>query len=274
MRRSAVLLALLGLLVLAPSAAATTVSQAADGTVVVAGDPGRDDLSITMGAGSPAALVVREYVGAVQAQAPCSASGAVATCPAARALRVELREGDDLLSASGITVPAVVDDGPGDDRRVIAGRGDDVLVNGPGDDVLSGGDGADRLLHGPGSDSFNGGNGVDEVTYADAAAAVTARIGAPSSEDSMVGQTVEVLTGSAFADALGGHPTRSTALRGGAGDDVLTGGAGADQLWGDAGEITTTTAVTLSPHTSSCSPKTTTSCTPACASSASSTSRG
>ncbi len=100
----------------------------------------------------------------------------------------------------------------------------DQLYGDGGDNVLTGGAGADYLY---------GGGGSDTASYADAAGAVYADLGAGYGVGygNGAGDTyysIENLTGSAFNDQLYGD----------GGDNVLTGGAGADYLYGGGGSDT------------------------------------
>jgi Ca2+-binding RTX toxin-like protein len=60
--------------------------------------------------------------------------------------------GDDVVDASGVAAGTAL--------LSIDGRdGDDLLVGGQGNDVISGGDGDDILIGGPGADTLDGGTG-------------------------------------------------------------------------------------------------------------------
>ena len=96
---------------------------------------------------------------------------------------------------------------------------------------------------------LNGGLGIDTVSYANAAAGVTASLVAPGGQppksqrrrrrprhtDTLTG--FENLTGSAFNDSLTGDAGNNV-LRGLAGNDTLNGGAGADTMFGGLGDDT------------------------------------
>jgi Ca2+-binding RTX toxin-like protein len=127
------------------------------------------------------------------------------------------------------------------------GNGGDHLVGLAGDDMLVGGAGDDWLDGGLGADKLDGGDGIDLVTYASAAAGITAYLGGASlNAGEAAGDTyvdVENLEGSAFADVLGGTDLANALLGlsgndflyGGGGDDTLSGGLGGDLLDGGAG---------------------------------------
>ena len=77
--------------------------------------------------------------------------------------RIELRTGegnDNVIVASSVCIPALLDGGPGDDK-LLGGRGDDILLGGPGDDLLIGGHGRDLLIGGTGQDRIMGSGGDD-----------------------------------------------------------------------------------------------------------------
>jgi serralysin len=142
--------------------------------------------------------------------------------------------GDIYESIEGLTGSGFADTLTGDDRNNVlnGGAGDDRLDAGAGDDTLNGGLGADVLI---------GGDGIDTVTYANAAAGVTANLitgrgtGGEAAGDTY--DSIENLTGSNGADILTGDDNNNV-LKGGAGDDTLDGGAGDDTLNGGEGNDT------------------------------------
>jgi Ca2+-binding RTX toxin-like protein len=81
-------------------------------------------------------------------------------------VRVWGRGGDDLIELTGLTVPAFVSGGSGNDA-IVGGSGDDVLLGGSGDDVVLGGGGDDVLLGGAGRDRLVGGAGNDVLIGGD-----------------------------------------------------------------------------------------------------------
>ena len=96
--------------------------------------------------------------------------------------------------------------GPGDDiicglggnDRLFGGGGDDVLRGGPGADRLQGGSGDDVLRGDEGADELRGGSGNDEV-YA-----------GPGDDDAQGGEGNDTIWGGTGDDDLGGGPGRDT----------------------------------------------------------------
>ncbi|MGF1604719.1 MAG: beta strand repeat-containing protein [Rhodothalassiaceae bacterium] len=121
-----------------------------------------------------------------------------------------------------------VDGGAGDDT-LTGGAGDDVLTGFSGNDVLDGGEGIDTAAFGGEGSAEIGGVFVD-LTFG------TAMIG----DDSDTLSGIENVSGSAFADDLGGDDGANMlagldgadTLQGFGGADTLTGGDGADVLLG------------------------------------------
>ncbi|WP_285892591.1 calcium-binding protein [Microvirga terrae] len=144
---------------------------------------------------------------------------------------------DDVITGSGFLSG---DDG---DDTITGDIRSDVLKGGAGNDILNGGAGDDLLLGGAGADRLLGGAGFDTVSYEDAAAGITATLAFSGSWDGDQFDSIEALSGSAFADRLIGHAgsnklsgqAGNDSLEGGDGDDTLDGGNGNDVLFGDAG---------------------------------------
>jgi Ca2+-binding RTX toxin-like protein len=154
--------------------------------------------------------------------------------------------GDDILDIRGYSADYTVD-----------GRaGNDTIYGGDGHDSLLGGRGND-LIYGLAGDSLiDGGGGVDTVSFLESTTGIQARLqggylgemgGTPQLN---VLANVENLTGSSFADLLGGNRSVNE-LDGGAGDDrllawgtgdFLTGGAGADRF--DVTSVSRTVTIT------------------------------
>jgi Ca2+-binding RTX toxin-like protein len=165
---------------------------------------------------------------------------------------VEMRAGDDVVSAAGLTgIRARLLGGQGNDTlrggsagdELFGGDGDDFLAGGPGDDWIDGGDGGD-LIYGEsesppnqtvrnefmGSDTIFGGAGND-VIYGDSDGGE----GAADWIDG--GDGDDLIFGDGAEGALDGNDT----IYGGAGNDVIYGdmdGAegAADELYGGDGD--------------------------------------
>jgi Ca2+-binding RTX toxin-like protein len=174
---------------------------------------------------------------------------------------------DYSASAGGVTVNLATGAGIGSDAQgdtlsgieyaIGSGFGDNltgssianILQGGAGNDALAGGDGNDILVGGAGADSLGGGVGTDTVDYSSSSAAVTINLASgPGVGGDAQGDTlfsIEVATGSAFADTLSGRDFVTDTLNGGDGDDVLMGRYGGDVLNGGAGTDTLSYANSL-----------------------------
>lgn len=122
--------------------------------------------------------------------------------------------------------------------RLEGGRGDDKLSGGGGNDLLAGGEGSDMMSGEAGADRFLGGNGSDTVSYAANAVGVNASLalrtarGGDAAGDTF--NSIENLTGTAFADVLTGDRFANV-LTGGGGQDRIDGRGGIDTMIGGAG---------------------------------------
>ncbi len=127
-------------------------------------------------------------------------------------------------------------------EALIGSAYNDTLTGDAGDNVIDGGAGDDLLEGGAGADTLIGGTGIDTVSYAGAAAGLTARLDTSANSGDAAGDSyagIENLTGGAFADILVGD-SADNRLDGGAGADRLTGGAGNDAYVVDnAGDVVT-----------------------------------
>ncbi len=144
--------------------------------------------------------------------AGCQPTAGGVLCSGANRLGIALGAGDDRLTNAGA--------GP---TRYLAGAGDDVLVTG--------------TSVGPSLVAFSGGDGRDTVSYAGAGRGVTvtkdgeANDGRTGADGDQIGDDVEVLQGSRFADELVGgfhDGDRGARVAGLGGDDRLRGGRGND----------------------------------------------
>lgn len=123
-------------------------------------------------------------------------------------------------------------DGPGNDR--IFGQGDgllynedqygDVLVDGPGRDLLDGGAGL-----------YGSDRGLDELHFPNARIGVAVDLEAQTAraQDRVV--SIELVYGTPYADHLLGD-SRFEEIFGGPGDDYVVGRGGIDFLYGDSGD--------------------------------------
>jgi Ca2+-binding RTX toxin-like protein len=149
---------------------------------------------------------------------------------------------------AAVNLQTVVADGGTDKANQIFGdaaneslagyAGNDLIDGGAGADTLLGGDGDDTLIGGLGNDKLDGGLGVDTASYASAPVSVVVELGATYGQtasgegyDSL--ESIENVTGSAFADRLLGDRFANV-LAGGDGADTLLGGGGGDTLQGGA----------------------------------------
>jgi len=143
------------------------------------------------------------------------------------------------VSASGGSDKADTLTGDASGNTIRGYGGNDLIDGGAGADTLLGGAGDDTLIGGLGNDKLDGGLGADTVSYASAAVGVVVELGATYGQTaSGVGydslDSIENVTGSAFADRLIGDRFANV-LAGGDGGDSLLGGGSADTLLGGAG---------------------------------------
>jgi hypothetical protein len=92
--------------------------------------------------------------------------------------------GDDYVNGRGqfgaglaYLGPLTIDGGPGDDELLRGSFEPDVIVGGPGHDVLDGQNGADLMDGGPGSDAFTAGDGDDHLVGGPGADSFVANFG-------------------------------------------------------------------------------------------------
>jgi hypothetical protein len=248
------LLALLVLLAVPPSATAATVSVRPGPSggsdevhyVAAAGEANRLLVSY---AGDARSVTVSDPGAVIVAVAPCvSVDASSARCtkrPQAssdflQSTRADLGDRDDEVRTFRPTPfpigGVIADGGPGDDL-LDGGAGPDRLDGGGGTDTLLGGDSSDVLSDGDGdadanADVLDGGQGHDGVSYAGRSVGVSVRIGAAlpggAAGEGDVVRAVEDATGGAGDDRLTGDAGLN-GLSGGPGDDVISGGAGQSQ---------------------------------------------
>lgn len=147
--------------------------------------------------------------------------------------------GVDVNLASGLGVGGHADgDILAEIENLIGSTYNDTLTGDSAANQIFGGSGNDVMAGGAGADSLYGGTGNDLVDYTDSSAGVTVSLatGTGSGGDAAgdILSSIEMLTGSSFADVLTGDGNANT-LTGGAGNDSLYGGAGTDSLYGGDG---------------------------------------
>ena len=134
-------------------------------------------------------------------------------------------EDDDLILAG--PGPDVIA-GLGGDDEILGRGGDDTICGGPGSDTLYGQLGADELHGGPGPDRLLGGGGADAIFGEDGADRLS---GGPDDDDLRAGPGHDKLEGGAGNDLLRGGPDDDLVMSIiGVGSDMLLGEAGSDVL--------------------------------------------
>ena len=117
-------------------------------------------------------------------------------------------------------------------------NGYDIIYGYGGDDSIWGLGGDDIINGGAGADGLNGGPGSDTASYWDSTAGIIASLaageGAGGDAEGDTYFSIENLSGTNFADALGGNEGNNK-LGGGSGDDFLDGRDGTDMLSGGSG---------------------------------------
>lgn len=134
-------------------------------------------------------------------------------------------------SGAGVTITINGGAGVGGDAAGDTLTGIENLIGSNSGDTLFGDGGANLFIVGNGNDAINGLGGSDTVSYANAAAFVTAdllngTVTGGSGTDSV--SNIENIIGSIFADQITGNGN----------DNILEGGAGADTLIGGGGNDT------------------------------------
>jgi uncharacterized delta-60 repeat protein len=197
--------------------------------LVVVGTAGDDQISFTQGPGQE---VRARLNGALVATAT----------PTGRLVAYGLSGDDDIQVAGGITLPAWLYGGAGNDR-LKGGSGSNVLLGGAGDDLLVGGNGRDILIGGAGADRIVG-NAEDDILISGstafdgneaALAAILAEWTSTRDYATRVANITGAGTGASFAARLNGgfflrvtgDQATTTVYDDGAAD-VLTGSSGQD----------------------------------------------
>ena len=245
-RTGTVGLAMLALLVAAPSALASTASLSGGTTVVYTGDADGETVTLsrytdTRGNSNPADDIFYYLVGetGITSGPGCVSAGAnLSACRVTAGLKryeFNTADGDDTVrfESSGSTSGGSADLGPGNDRftgmtsgssadAVTGADGSDTLTGGAGDDGLDGGPGDDTLSGGPGNDLVGGGDGADDVT------------GDEGNDGLSGGADNDQVSGQAGDDRVDGGPGDDSLEFAAAGAPAGV-GAGADDLFGGPG---------------------------------------
>lgn len=125
--------------------------------------------------------------------------------------------GSDLIDASEIPIPLVLNGGPGNDT-LLGGTADDRLAGGSGDDSLDGGEGGDHLKGDAGRDTLQGSDGNDTL------------LGSAGNDRLFGGENCDYLNGGIGNDRLEAGRTPQTP--GSLMPETLLGGDGHDTLHG------------------------------------------
>jgi Ca2+-binding RTX toxin-like protein len=145
-------------------------------------------------------------------------------------------QGDLIVSVENVV-------GSGFADMLIGDQGTNRLDGGDGADLLDGGGTADNMIGSAGNhapqgsrsgDILNGGAGIDTASYEIATSGVNASLAHPARGTGDAAgdkyNSIENLTGSAFADRLMGD-CEPNVLSGGPGEDTIMGGGGADTIY-------------------------------------------
>ncbi|WP_425614273.1 tandem-95 repeat protein [Anatilimnocola sp. NA78] len=183
-------------------------------------------------------------------------SAGTANYPLTGRLIINTGDSDDVVQVSGITNPATVDLGGGNDYYA-GTSGDETIIGGPGADTLiaSGGNnivwgdvpgedelpgGRDSISGGSGNDTFYGGGGDDTLAgfagndYLSGGAGNDNLIAGEGDDRLFGGSGNDSLSGEAGNDILSGGSGNDVLLAS-AGNDIVIGGTGADSMNGNAG---------------------------------------
>jgi hypothetical protein len=221
-----------------------------DAVYYIAAAGERNDVTVSRGYGMQTTVITVHDDGAAVAlgEGCARVDDHTARCSSGRITVIEARLGDENDELHDIRADNVVRvrgfGGAGDDLLMATGEldgggGRDVILGGPGYDVITDGDrpGAAGEL-GPGPDVLDGGPGRNMIDYSQRTAPIILDLGKSARggernegdaitnfDDAAGGSGDDRLTGSAGPNYLAGHR----------GDDKLTGLAGRDDLLGGAG---------------------------------------
>lgn len=204
-----------------------------------------DEPQVTGGSGTDRFVSIENLTGSAHADRLGAGAGAN---------RLDGGRGADILAGGAGDDTYVVDE-VGDVIAEAAGGGNDRILSSAAEYTIAAsvesafivatgaatmtGNGLDNLIGaGAGDNRIDGGAGIDTVSWADAGAAIVARLDAtgPQATGGSGSETliaIENLIGSAFADQLAGN-AGANRLDGGTGNDTLIGGAGDDTYVIDA----------------------------------------
>ena len=243
MRRLSIAIALTAL---APATAHAASVDLAGGSLRYLANPGETN-TVAIASASGTFTITDASALSLSAGPGCTAllNPTRVTCPTSgvSAVTLDTGDGNDTVNLAGLTLPATIIDGPGDDT-VTGGSGNDTFVGSSGNDTLSGGPGNDTFgdAGGAGADVVAGGLGSDTADYASRTVALTVSLddqpgdGAAGENDN-IRSDVETISGGTAADHLIGSPGNDT-LRGNGGADVMDGGGGADTFAGGSEQDT------------------------------------
>ncbi|MBB2784818.1 UNVERIFIED_ORG: Ca2+-binding RTX toxin-like protein, partial [Rhizobium esperanzae] len=205
-------------------AAADTLSGGV-GNDVLNGGGGADTL--IGGAGNDTYIV--DHAGDIVTEAASAGTDTVRTTLAAYTLAANVE------NLTYIGTAAFAGAGNSLDNTITGGAAADKLMGAGGNDTLIGGGGADTMLGGIGDDIYVVDIAADLVIE-------NVNEGTDTVQTALVGYTlgnnVENLTYTGFANFSGTGNALANTITGGAGNDTLNGGAGADTLIGGAGSDT------------------------------------
>ncbi len=257
---AAAAIGMLGMLVVVPSALASTVTVASGNTVRVL-ESGNEvnKIGVSYDAGTDLYTVV-DAAATLTPSGTCVVVDAhTATCPGAgiKTISVATDAMADSIAMDLGTIPTTVtgnlDGGSGDDAvrghgTLAGGTGNDGIVGSPLADNVRGGSGRDFIDAGDGSDDIAGGSSTDTLAYpATRTTPVNVTVGSGNFNDGgaedqasngrrdTVHGDVEVVVGTAQSDLIAGDSSSET-LIGGLGNDILNGNNGNDTLLGLEGD--------------------------------------
>ncbi len=170
-------LALLALLVIAPTAGASTLSVSG-GNALYSGDPSADTVRVQryVDTRNNIPYYVVTDSGGISAQSPClPVSDTMAACRITSGLGYQLNtgNGNDAVTIQSGTPGGGIDLGGGNDTFsgtnagdfVHGGDGNDILKGGAGNDRIFGDGGTDQVAGEAGNDAVDGGAGDDKLEF-------------------------------------------------------------------------------------------------------------